>query len=157
MRSARIATLALAGAVALWSQERRYNGNGHVYFSGGVCQHNYTHIGGGGGGEAFVWRGLAVGGDIGYHRFINDTNFGLASFTVGYHFVDRKSPGKFEPFVNITPAGFYFGAGTGGAGGLGGGLNYWFKQRIGLRTEARVHVLANEEALVIVRIGLSFR
>jgi len=156
MRKARVAALTLVAA-SLCAQDRPYNGHGYAYFTGGFCQHNYVLVGGGGGGEAFLWRGLAVGGEVGFHQFLSSLNFGLASATVGYHFVNRKRPGRFDPFVNFSPAGLYFGPGTGGAGGIGGGLNYWFKPRMGLRTEVRFQVLAAEEALAVFRIGLSFR
>ena len=50
-----------------------------------------------------------------------------------------------------------------GAGGLfyyGGGANYWFRDRIGLRVEFRDHVWSPEGTALHfagVRIGLSFR
>jgi hypothetical protein len=136
----------------------KYNGNGHVYFATGVCQHGYKHVGVGGGGEAFLWRGLVVGGSAGYHQFVDDGGFGLASLDIGYHFTDRKVPRRFDPFVNISPVGALItGNGFGGAASIGGGANYWFKERVGLRTEVRFQVLAVEEAVVFLRIGVNFR
>jgi hypothetical protein len=135
----------------------QYSGNGHVYFAAGACQHGYKHVGIGGGGEGFVWRGLAIGGDLGYHYFVDDVGFGLMSLHIGYHFVDRKRPKRLDPFMNVTLLGAYLANGLGPAGSLGGGLNYWFRPRIGLRTEVRFQALGAEEALSMFRIGFSFR
>lgn len=157
--------LAMALATGLPAQETerperlfQYNGNGQVYFASGVCQHGYKHLGIGGGGEGFVWRGLTVGGDLGYHQFVDDVNFGLASLHVGYHFVDRQGPKKLDPFVNFSPLGAYFaGGGFGSAAGVGGGLNYWFNEKIGLRTEVRYQALGADESLIVFRLGVNFR
>jgi hypothetical protein len=163
MKPARTLVLAAALAAGLTAQQSspekpfRYNGNAHLYFATGACQHGYAHVGAGGGGEGFLWRGLALGADLGYHRFVDDVGFGLMSLTVGYHFVDRKKPKKFDPFVNFTPLGAYIANGIGPAGSLGGGLNWWFKPRMALRTEVRFQALNGEEALTMFRIGLSFR
>ena len=139
----------------------RYNGNGHVYFTTGSCWHGYAIVGGGGGGEAFLWRGLALGGDVGYHQFVRDIGFGMATANVTYHFVNRNRPGKLDPFLGVSPVGVYFTrggvGGAGGVAGLGGGLNYWFTEKIGLRSEARFQVLGVGEAVVLFRIGVSFR
>ena len=135
----------------------RYNGNGHVYFAAGACQHGYKHVGVGGGGEGFLWRGLALGADVGYHHFVDDIGFGLMSLHLGYHFADRKKPKGFDPVVNVTLLGAYLANGIGPAGSLGVVLNYWFKKRIGLRTEVRFQALNGEEALSVFRVGLSFR
>ena len=113
----------------------RYNGSGYTYFNIGACQHGYRLLGGGGGGDGFLWRGLTVGADGGYHQFSDGWGFGLLTLNVGYHFVDRKKPKKVDPFVNLSLLGGAVGSqgGFGGGGYLGGGLNYWFKERIGDR------------------------
>jgi len=137
----------------------RYNGSGYAYFNIGACQHGYRLSGGGGGGEAFLWRGLTVGGDAGYHQFTDGWGFGLLTLNLGYHFVDRKKPKKLAPFVNFSLLGGAVAeGGHSGAGYLGGGLNYWFKERIGLRSEVRLNVLAaGEEVVGAFYIGVSFR
>ena len=149
--------MVMAGTLAGQEKPFQYNGNGHVYFSSGVCQHGYKHIGAGGGGGAFLWRGLTLGGSAGYHQFVDDFGFGLASLDVGYHFTDRKRPKRFDPFVNLSPVGVVFASGAAGTGGVGGGVNYWFKERLGLRTEVRVQVIGVEESVVMFRIGVNFR
>jgi hypothetical protein len=153
--------LALPALVSAEEPEKpfRYNGSGYAYFNIGACQHGYRLVGGGGGGEAFLWRGLTVGGDAGYHQFSDGWGFGLLTLNLGYHFVDRKKPKKVDPFVTLSLLGGAVGSQGGFAGGgyLGGGLNYWFKERIGLRTEVRLNVAATEEIVTAFYIGVSFR
>jgi hypothetical protein len=150
-------------APCAWTQEPgaySYRANGHAFFTGGACQHGYAHYGGGFGGEGFVWRGLALGGELGVLKF-NDRNsdpIGLTAFHVGYHFVDRKRPVKVDPYFNAALLGIGFtGRGNSAYGGLGGGVNYWFKPRFGLRMEGRLNALGEGEALFMVRMGVVFR
>jgi hypothetical protein len=135
-----------------------YNGSSYVTFGAGTCQHQITNLSGGGGAEGFVWRGLSLGADAGYFRFQNGgVGFGIGNLDIGYHFVNRKRPGKVDPFVRGTVAGL--AASTGGAAaawGAGGGVNYWFKPRVAFRTEFRVHAIAGER-IAMGRIGFAFR
>jgi hypothetical protein len=138
----------------------RYNGNGFVFFSAGACIHRYLNLGGGGGGEGFLWRGLTLGGEVGYYRFPADRNpgYGLFSIGPGYHFVNRDTAAKWDPYLNVGLLGGAFMPGFfTGAGSLGGGVNYWFKQRMGLQTGVQVQVLNRSDAVIAFRIGLSFR
>jgi hypothetical protein len=111
----------------------------------------------GGGGEAFVYKGLAVGGDISYlfsgSRIAN--GMGLASANASYHFVGLDPNGRWIPFVT----GGYSVAFRDGAASLanyGGGVTYWFKPHWGARVEVRNYQSA-AASLVSVRFGLSFR
>jgi len=136
----------------------RYDWNGHVAFVIGTCLHGYTLAGFGGGAEVFVWRGLAVGGDLGVQRFVaHDPFFGLYTAKVGYHFVDRGKIAGIDPFVNMLLGGASASGVTASTGGFNGGLNYWFGERMGLHTEARFQVIGYEEGLLAFRIGLAFR
>ena len=137
----------------------KYNGNGYTFFSAGACQHGYTNVGVGGGAEGFIWRGLVIGGEIGYYRFPADRNagYGVATLNPGYHFVNRKKPAKWDPYVNATVLGLGFApGGLVPAGHLGGGVNYWFKEKIGLQTGVQFQAICCE-ALALFRVGLTFR
>jgi hypothetical protein len=137
----------------------RYNGSSYVTFGVGACQHGYANTGVAGGGDGFLWKGIALGGDIGYFRFVErgSRGFGLANVNIGYHFVNRRKPTRLDSFVSTSVLGAGFsGGGLARSGALGGGVNYWFRPRIGLRTEGRVYGFGGE-ALVMFRIGLSFR
>ncbi len=152
-------------AIPAWPQAEpavktfKYNGNGYTFFSAGACLHGYSNVGVGGGGEGFIVRGLTVGAEIGYYRFPADRNagYGVATVYPGYHFVNRKKPGKWDPYVRGTGVGLGFArGGVATAMHLGGGLNYWFKERIGLQTGGQLQVIG-EEGLVLFRVGLTFR
>jgi len=165
MRRGVLAKMLLAAPVLLAAQPPekpfRYNGLGYITYGIGTCQHRVTNVSVAGGGEGFLVRGLTLGTDLGYYRFVerNSSGWGAFEVTLGYHFVDRKKPKKLDPFVSVSP----FGIAVGGcgcvaaAGSLAGGLNYWFKDKIGVRSEARIHVIARSEAIFAFRIGLSFR
>jgi hypothetical protein len=138
----------------------RYNGNGYVFFSTGTCIHRYLNLGGGVGGEGFLWRGLTLGGEIGYYRFPADRNAGYGLFTIGpgYHFVNRHTAAKWDPYVGVGLIGAAFApGGFVGSGSMGGGVNYWFKERMGLQTGVQVQVLNRSDAVIAFRVGLTFR
>jgi hypothetical protein len=136
----------------------KYNGNGYTFFSAGACLHGYANVGVGGGGEAFIWRGLTIGAEIGYYRFTayRNAGYGVATVYPGYHFVDRKKPVKWDPYVNGTVLGLGFARGRAAAGHLGVGVNYWFKEKIGLQTGVQFQAIGCEP-LVLFRVGLTFR
>ncbi len=136
----------------------RYDWNSYLAFSIGTCRHWYAIMGGAGGGEVFVWRGLSLGGDLAAQRFLaHDPVFGLLSMNVGYHLVNRQRPVRIDPFINYIIGGAFTNDFWVGTAGIGGGLNYWFRDGMGLRTEARFQVAHAEEGLLMFRVGLSFR
>jgi hypothetical protein len=152
-------------AIPAWPQDEtanktfKYNGLGYTFFSAGACQHGYANVGVGGGGEGFLWRGLTIGADVGYYRFPADRNsgYGVATLGPGYHFVNRNKRAKLDPFVNGNILGIAFApGGVAAAGSLGGGVNYWFKERMGLQIGGQVQG-ACCEAIAQFRIGLTFR
>ncbi len=135
----------------------RQYGTAHVTFGIGSCQHGYANVSFAGGGDAFLWRGITLGGEAGYFRFTGESGFGIGTINVGYNFANRKSPGRFEPYANFGLLGIGFAAGgVAPAGSLGGGVNTWITRKVGIRTEFRVYAVA-EEAIAMFRVGLSFR
>lgn len=140
--------------------EFKYRGSGYAFATGGSCQHGYAVAGAGGGAEGFVWKGLTVGFEAGFQNFINSFRYMELSMPIGYHFVNRKTPARWDPFISTSLLGIGVSVergGFGAAGSLGGGVNYWFKKRIGLRLEFRSHILASEEITAQGRIGIVFR
>jgi hypothetical protein len=133
-----------------------YTHSFHGTFGIGVCQHGVANISGGGGAEAFLRAGLTAGGDVSYQQFVGESGYGLATANAGYHFVDRTEPVRSDPFVSGGVGAAFARGDSVVAGSVGGGLNYWLKPRIGLRTEGRVY-LYESEAVFMFRIGLSFR
>jgi len=159
-----LALILAALAADLQPARSLYRGSGYAYFTTGACQHGYVIAGGGGGAEAFLWKGLTIGVEGGYQTFVNDKPYGDLYLPIGYHF--RRSAvaadaTKWDPFFSFAPLGLYANTNRynsiGGAGHLGGGATYWFHPRIGLRTEFRTHVLYGPEITAQVRLGLTFR
>ncbi len=135
----------------------RQYGTAHATFGIGRCSHGYTNISVAGGGDVFLWRGITLGGEAGYFRFTGESGFGIATINAGYNFANRRRPGKFEPYVNISAIGIGFApGGSAGAGSLGGGVNTWISRSVGIRTEARLYVVG-DEPIAMFRVGLSFR
>jgi hypothetical protein len=149
----------LAPAAGQTVKPYRYDGGGYVAYGIGACHHGVTNVSVGVGGHAFLWRGLTLGGDIGYYRFAerNSSGFGIATLDVGYHFVDRRKPGKLDSYFAAGVVGLAFGPGSAtSAASVSGGINYWFKPRLGLHTGFRVTAIP-WEAIAMFRVGLSFR
>ncbi len=152
-------TLAAGLACGQDGEGRRYNGSGYATFGVGGCQHRYVNLSVSGGGEAFLWRGLSLGGEVGYYQFRDwgNSSFGIATLNPGYHFTDRRLDSKFDPYVTVGLLGVGFTSRWHtGAGSLGAGLNYWLKNRIGIRAEGRIYGVS-EEVIAKFRIGLVFR
>ena len=111
----------------------------------------------GGGGEGFIYKGLAAGGEVGYlftgERFAY--GLGMASANVSYHFRELDPNGRWIPFVTggYTLA---FRGDTGNLANYGGGVTYWFRPRWGARIEVRNLQYAHGST-VMFRFGLSFR
>ncbi len=159
MRTFFLAILAalLVPCLAAAQADRPYTGHGYAFFAPGAVS-----PGGGGimhfgvGGEGRVYKGLAAGAEIGFAgpRQSLAEGIGIFSPNASYHFT-RDS--KLIPFVT----GGYslaFRQGAGSAVNFGGGVNYWFKPRLGLHLAFRDHVSPAERAhLWGFRIGLSFR
>ncbi len=123
---------------------------GRTGFSNGAL----VHVGGG--GEVTFFRGLGVGGEVGYYADTDDVGggFGIADVNLLYAF--NKS-GKVSPFV--TGGGSVaFRGGAAGGGNIGGGVQYWLNDRAALRFEFRDHIFSSDSPHAYVfRVGISFR
>lgn len=134
--------------------------HGYVFVAPGVVSPGSTgtlHIGGG--GEGLVKGGFSVGAEIGALAPYQDFGavFGIFSADAGYHFLKASQSGKVVPFVN---GGYtlFFRSGVDNGINFGGGVNYWFKERVGLRFEVRDHVpVPTNVHFVGFRVGLTFR
>lgn len=147
-------------ASPLWAQSQpEWRGYGYVY-GGAIGGDNGSGYTVGGGGDGLVYKGVSVGGDVAMLAPGSRWNrsFGAASVNGGYHFTNASSDGKFVPFVTAGPTAF-FGDGVGIGFNVGGGANYWFKERLGARFEFRAHVPGNSDlqAFYGFRVGLTFR
>lgn len=110
-----------------------------------------------GGGEGLVYKGLGLGAEVGYlapFRAAGD-GFGIVSPNLSYHFSNGSS--KLVPFVT----GGYslaFRGDTSSGGNIGGSIQYWMKEHVGLRFEFRDHIFSSDSPhFYQFRVGLSFR
>ena len=150
----------LALTVAAAAQE--YKGHGYVYTSvDKPSPGNFADLMSvGGGGEGLVWKGLTVGGDIGYlfPRVSAQSGVGMLSLDGGWTFVDRQKPGRIVPFL-MAGYTLAFRSGTANLMNLGGGVAWWFTHHLALRTEVRTYVYTQGGGAfdTALRIGLQFR
>jgi hypothetical protein len=145
-------------AVAAQSKERR--GQGYIFVAPTTTTEGGFGLHIGGGGEGLVYKGLGVGGEIGYLGAAQELSqgIGVLSPNVSYNFTKASRSGKFAPFVT---GGYTLLVGSDAlhAVNVGGGVNWWFKDHLGLRLEFRDHVALQFGSTHIfgVRIGLAFR
>jgi len=112
---------------------------GYVFFAPGMVERETTlHLGVG--GEVPIYKGLGMGGELGYLGPANyfGEGFGILSANATYDF-PRATSGKLGPFAT---GGYSLGFRSGSINGFnyGIGMNYWIVDRIGLRVEFREHV-----------------
>lgn len=160
-RAFAIATLLLALASVAPAQQTSkpatYSSHGYAYFAASARPGGFGEgLGFGGGAETLVYKGLGLGGEIGYllPRSAPSGGYGLLSANPSYHFVNRKKPGKLAPFVT----GGYslaFRSGSISMFNYGGGVTYWLSEKIGLRFEVREHRRGG--GILMFRTSVTFR
>ena len=150
---------------SLWAQSKppeRYAPHllqGYAFFSPGVYigySENVSTIHIGMGVETLLFRGLAAGAEAGVLGAIRGSDpLGLLSLDGSYHFSRQR---KIVPFLC---AGYSVIGGNGRRSlvNLGGGINWWFRERHGFRLEFRDHIYADGSSrhLLGFRVGYSFR
>lgn len=153
-----LAFLTLGANASLFAQS---SGQGHVFV--GVEGPGRAEVDSsfsvGGGYEGFVYRGLAVGADIGYvapRGDFTEYGFGLLSAGPSYHFTNRLRTNKFVPFVT-GGYGLAFRGETLNTGFYGVGATYWFTDRLGARAEFRDYRTQYGQLMSTFRFSLSFR
>lgn len=140
--------------------QQNYNGHGFGYFGVDLKPDRSVRLlTAGAGGEAFLWKGLAAGADVGYvfsPEQGGDSGFGLLSVNPAYHFTNRTRDQKLVPFVT---AGYSLGfrSGTANFYNYGGGATWWMSERVGLRLEVRDYRQSEYGFLTIFRAGISWR
>jgi hypothetical protein len=135
--------------------------NGYVFVGPGVSSGNsITFLNYGIGAEGRIKGGFGVAGEI--EGFAPGESFrrgfGIASANAGYQFLNASSSGKVVPFVSGGYS-LFFASGVDNGINFGGGVNYWFKERVGLRFEIRDHMLVPSPDVHYIgfRFGLTFR
>lgn len=112
------------------------------------------------GGQGLLYKGLGIGGEIGYMSPAAGLSEGVGLLSVNalYQFGRAGAGRKAVPFVTAGYSLAFRGGSVNGLN-LGGGLNYWFRDRKALLIEIRDYVSPAELGvhLLTCRIGLSFR
>jgi hypothetical protein len=136
-------------------------GWGYVFFGAGVAADDGAfplfHVGGG--GEGLINGGFGAGAEVGYIAPLEESSngFGIFSANASYHFGGKDPSNKFVPFVT---GGYSLGfrSGTAHGGNFGGGVQYWIRERVGLRFEVRDHIFSSDSPhLLSFRFGVTLR
>jgi len=154
--------MTLAPSIGTAQSEKEHWGQGYVFVAPGAISSAGTtatlHFGVG--GEGLVQKGLGIGGEIGYLGPVRGLQEGLGLFSAAgsYHFKNASGSGKLVPFVTGGYS-LIFREGKTNGGNFGGGVNYWFRERVGLRLEFRDQVFTQGRTAHFYgfRIGLAFR
>ncbi len=136
-----------------------HHGQGNLFLApGAYAGYSETvstmHVGGG--GEAFLYKGLAAGAEMGGIWALRGSDL-LAVFSAdgSYHFSRSR---KISPFVTCGYSRIW-GDGSANMINFGGGINWWLGESKGIRLEFRDHVYAESSHRQVVefRIGFAFR
>jgi hypothetical protein len=136
----KLAILMLAAVAVAAAQ----GSNGYLFFApGGITSYGHTEMTmqAGGGVDVMLLKGIGANAEIGAlwpRQCFADCVIGVLSPGGSYHFLHRKE-GKIDPFVGAGYS-FVFRAGHLNLFNFGGGANYWFAKRFGLRMEFRDQV-----------------
>jgi hypothetical protein len=111
------------------------------------------------GAEGFYKNGAGGSFELGYLSDIKEFKGGLGHFSLNgsYHFL-KSGNGKTVPFITGGYTGFFRSFYANGVN-FGGGVNYWFKEKVGLRVEFRDNVLIENGTAHFLdfRVGFAFR
>jgi len=140
-------TLLAVFAGHAWAQSTsNYCCEGYAFF-GRRTSTPGTNVGGAG-GDIFIYKGLAVGGDVGTTLGNPDNRITIGSGDVSYHFASRNARLKVEPFLAIgwsylagqikTAIEYPFNPGNDRTGpNFSAGLAFWPTKRVGALLEVR--------------------
>jgi hypothetical protein len=154
-----VAFFSLAGLAAAQS------GRGYVFLgpgersTSGNSQATYYV---GGGGELLLAKGVGAGVEaqgVLPSRRVGSESFGIFSLNAYYHPLLERRPGKLDPFVT-TGYSLAFRTDTANLWNVGGGMNYWFHDKMGLLVEFRDHPWKTGSVTTHYwgfRFGISFR
>ncbi len=154
----------LAASASAGSPEANYHGHGYLQFGVGGCSNlpcgtvrTLT-----GGGEAFVYRGLAAGAEAGYGWAANVFSAGAAMLSVNpaYHFKGQGRARRVVPFITGGYTGLFRQVSINGSN-FGGGVTVWPGDHVGLRFEGRLYHFniagISSVNFVVARFGIAAR
>jgi hypothetical protein len=145
-------TLITAGAIMAQS-------HGYVFVAPGAASVGGTnaaliHLGFG--GEAELPMGVGAGAELGFLGRTSLDVLGTASLNGYYHF---HRDGSWKPFATAGYSNFFTFTGHNNLANIGGGLNYWYKDHLGIKIEVRDHFSSgtNSANYLEFRFGFNFK
>jgi len=157
------AVCAVALSLAAGTARAQGSATGYVFGATGQLRFedfSVTTFHAGGGGEYLIGGLVGVGAEIGYLAPTRDWGEGIGVFSTNGSLHFRRT-GKVIPYVT---AGYSMLFDTLddrlNAFNVGGGVNYWFARRAGLRLELRDHIHSADGTALHwwgFRFGVSFR
>ena len=153
-----VVLLAVTLPSAVAAQNKEHHGQGYAFFAPTATSEGGYGLHFGVGGEGLVYKGMGVGGEVGYLGLAQNLSQGAGVFSPNVSYNFRRSS-KVSPFLTGGYTLIANGSGAANGPNLGGGLHWWFKDHIGLRFEIRDQILLDGGQFHVVgfRIGLSFR
>jgi len=153
--------ITLLPLVASAQTDDHFKSQGYVYFAPGVEAEGAATAHIGGGGEWFFSPKAGIGAELGYIAALQDFRDGIGTFSPNLValFRPNRRETKVRPFFTGGYTLFFRNGAANGVN-LGGGVNYWFNERCGLRFEVRdnfVFAGGESEMSLNFRIGLTFR
>lgn len=108
------------------------------------------------GGEYVFKNTVGAGGEVGFLGRTDLGALGTASLNGYYHF---KRNGAWAPFVTAGYSNFFELFQSTSLANIGGGLNYWYKDHMGLKLEVRDHFATgtNSANYLEFRFGFDFK
>jgi len=147
-------------AIWAWTLLVIFAAQGRAQSTSNYCCEGYAFFGrrtstpgtnvGGVGGDIFIYKGLALGGDVGTTVGNPDNKITIGSGDVSYHFASRNPRFKVEPFIAAgwsylagqikTAIEYPFNPGNDRTGpNISAGSAFWPTKRVGARFEFRVY------------------
>jgi len=148
-----VPVLLLGSLQGAYGQSHGYTFTGATIGEGSLDPGFRYGVGGSWAVAPYVTAGAEVGGIQ-----IEGASGAIVSGNVGVHFRRRVETG-FGPFVTGGITGVRSGGGeTALFANIGGGINYWFRPRVGFRTEFRGYPRGRDlNSFSELRVGISFR
>jgi hypothetical protein len=150
----RIVLLALITASAIMAQSHGYVFVAPGAASAGGDTAGLVHLGIG--GEAVVPMGIGAGAELGFLGRTSLDALGTASLNGYYHFNRRST---WAPFVTAGYSNFFTLTGHTNLANFGGGVNYWYKEHLGIKLEFLDHFSTgtNSANYAEFRFGFNFK
>lgn len=151
--------------------DHQYHGQGYGYFGIGASAGNQVSSSAvqlvGFGGEGFLYKGLGLGGEVGYASWGGPYHRAwVPSVDFSYHFRGNVAHAKVDPFVyggvSVYAPTMHDARGS-AAGNAGVGVNQWFHPHAALRLEVGDTIESSTPNLgpgghsLSFRVGVTFR